>query len=123
MLGGRRLRGRGRAPGLRAPRRRLAVSPRLQHPEQAARGVCCAEPPALHLRESSGSAVAGRGGPSPPPLLGPLLPDGPAPAEPGRWAARCQKFAGKGRGRGGAGGLRATLTRVGRAAAGKPGQM
>lgn len=125
MLGGRRLRGRGRAPGLRAPRRRPAVSPRLQHPEQAARGVCCAEPPLCISGASSGSAVAGRGGPPLRPSSAPP-PDGPAPAELGRAAGRpgCQKFAGKGRGRGGVGGTRAPRSRavVGRAAAGKPGQ-
>lgn len=77
VLGGRRLRGRGRAPGsaLLAPRRRPAVSLRLQHREQVARGVCCAEPPLCISSASSGSAIgrAGRraGRAAPRPLLGP----------------------------------------------------
>lgn len=113
-------------PALLVPRR-LAVSPRLQHPEQAARGVCCAEPPLCIVIAYRGSARSGQGwagrgrraAPPPPLLLTAPAPRGAQMRGSRRWVP---KVCWEGKGRGGGGVAQrdpgATLTRGrGRAAA------
>lgn len=107
-------------PALLAPRRHLAVSPRLQHREPAARGVCCAEPPLCIL---IGPSSAARGGAAPPGPSRPLL---PAPRAPLGGAARglVPKVCWEGAGAGGAEGParhRRARERGGRRPAGKAG--
>lgn len=138
VLAGRRLRGRGRAPALapapRAPAAAPGWCPRawIQHPERAARGLCCAKPPLCIFIASrfrrvclrAGLGRAGLGGSCA--LLSPRLLMAPPRAWHWRREARpaeheralgcggCQKFARKGRGRGWRRGTRAPCSLPGR---------